>query len=193
MRGFDFVGGRCFRLRAASARSTCVHPQAWLGDALCSMVEHLTSRLYVLLPWNWKTCLSGTLPGRRTESSNPVRSASESCRRRDALDCHAGRWPRPVVVHCLTSAIQMRAWAATSETLWWAQLPPSAAVTPFGLPLEGGEDRLEPVHLITIGRERHQDGGGDAGVSPLLDPFADAGGRAVQSAIRQPAIGQISW
>jgi hypothetical protein len=59
----------------------------------------------------------------------------------------------------------------------------------FGLPLEGGEDRLESVHLTAVGRERYQDRGGDAGVAPLLDPFADAGRRAVQSAIRQPAIG----
>src|ERR1700730_12808422 len=39
MRRFDVVGGRCFCLREASARSTVVYPQAWLGDALCSMVE----------------------------------------------------------------------------------------------------------------------------------------------------------
>jgi len=59
------------------------------------------------------------------------------------------------------------------------------------LPLKGGENRLEPVHLISVGRERHQDRGCDTGVAPLLDPFADAGRRAVQSAIGQPAIGQI--
>ena len=45
---------------------------------------------------------------------------------------------------------------------------------------------LEPVHLIAVGRERHQHRGGDAGVAPLLDPFADTRRRAVQSAIRQP-------
>jgi hypothetical protein len=47
-----------------------------------------------------------------------------------------------------------------------------------GLPLEGGEDRHEPVHLIAVGRERHQHRGGDAG-APLLDPFADARRRAI--------------
>jgi len=62
--------------------------------------------------------------------------------------------------------------------------PPLAAVTSCGLPLEGGEDRLESVHLTAVRRERHQDRGGDAGVAPLLDPFADACRRTVQSAIR---------
>jgi beta-lactamase family protein len=61
----------------------------------------------------------------------------------------------------------------------------------FDLPLEGGEDRFEPVDLIAVRRERHQDRGGDAGVAPLLDPFADAVRRAEERAIRQPAIGQI--
>jgi hypothetical protein len=32
-----------------------VQPQAWLSDALCNMIEHLTSRFSVLLPWKWKT------------------------------------------------------------------------------------------------------------------------------------------
>jgi|SRR5580700_2471024 hypothetical protein len=61
-----------------------------------------------------------------------------------------------------------------------------------GLPLEGGEDRLEPVHLIAVGRERHQHRGGDAGFAPLLDPFADARRRAIQSAGR-PYRSQKSW
>jgi hypothetical protein len=60
-----------------------------------------------------------------------------------------------------------------------ARLPPPAAVTPCGLPLEGGEDRLEPVQLTAVRRERHQDRGGDPGVAPLVDPFADAGRGAV--------------
>ena len=65
-------------------------------------------------------------------------------------------------------------------------LTPDATATdrPAGLPLEGGEDRLEPVHLIAVGRERHQHRGADAGFAPLLDPFADARRRAIQSAIR---------
>ena len=66
-----------------------------------------------------------------------------------------------------------------------------AAVTPCGLPLEGIKDRLEPVHLVAVWRERHQDGSGDAGSAPFFDPFADTGCRAVKSAILEPAIGQI--
>ena len=51
--------------------------------------------------------------------------------------------------------------------------------TSRGLPLEGGEDRLEPAQLTAVRRERHQDRGGNAGVAPLVDPFADAGRGAV--------------
>src|SRR5215469_14330053 len=66
-----------------------------------------------------------------------------------------------------------------------------AAVTPCELPLEGIKDRLEPVHLVAVWRERHQDWSGDAGSAPFFDPFADTGCRTVKSAILEPAIGQI--
>ena len=72
----------------------------------------------------------------------------------------------------------------TPDSVVRKRLPPLAAVTSCGLPLEGGEDRLESVHLTAVRRERHQDRGGDASVAPLLDPFADACRRTVQSAIR---------
>src|SRR5262249_19056297 len=93
------VGGRCFCLRAAAARSTVVQPQAWLADALCSMVEHLTSRLYVLLPRNWKTRLSGHLSGPGNREFESVRSAGEAVIRRADVATDRGfitahRWDR---------------------------------------------------------------------------------------------------
>src|SRR3984893_5996805 len=67
-------------LLTASALSTVVPPQAWLSDALCSMVEHLTSRLDVLLPWNWKTRLSGTCLAGGARVRIPFAPAVSQCR-----------------------------------------------------------------------------------------------------------------
>jgi len=38
----------------ATAKLNGINPQAWLADVLARIADHPASRLYELLPWNWK-------------------------------------------------------------------------------------------------------------------------------------------
>ena len=37
-----------------TAKLNGVDPRAWLADVLARIADHPASRLYELLPWNWK-------------------------------------------------------------------------------------------------------------------------------------------
>jgi transposase len=60
-RNWTFAGSDAGGRRAAAMYTlieTCklndVDPRAWLADVLARLPEHPASRIYELLPWNWK-------------------------------------------------------------------------------------------------------------------------------------------
>jgi transposase len=38
----------------ATAKLNSVNPQVWLADVLRRIADHPASRVYELLPWNWR-------------------------------------------------------------------------------------------------------------------------------------------
>jgi transposase len=62
--GSDRGGQRAALLYSliVTAKLNDVDPQAWLADVLHRINDHRASRLYELLPWNWKAW-TATLAG----------------------------------------------------------------------------------------------------------------------------------
>jgi transposase len=62
--GSDLGGQRAAHLYSliVTAKLNDVDPQAWLADVLHRINDHRASRLYELLPWNWKAW-TATLAG----------------------------------------------------------------------------------------------------------------------------------
>src|SRR5205823_4829298 len=58
---------------------------------------------------------------------------------------------------------------------------------------KSGEDFLDRLELVSIGRGRHQDRRRDAGVAPRRDTLAHPRGRAEQRRIREPAVAHQAW
>src|SRR5947207_14996648 len=58
---------------------------------------------------------------------------------------------------------------------------------------KGGEDFLDCLELVSIGRGRHKDRRRDAGVTPRRDTLAHPRGRAEQRRIREPAVAHQAW